>query len=80
MVKIKGMETEQAQALWSGGTDAHGNLPERAVSDGKGNPCRHCLKMNGAPFKKRSIYWVFLKCYEYDELDLINPFQEIVAF
>jgi Protein of unknown function (DUF1203) len=28
-----------------GGPDANGQVPERAVSDGDGNPCRHCLAM-----------------------------------
>ncbi|MBB4172411.1 DUF1203 domain-containing protein [Sulfitobacter noctilucicola] len=27
-----------------GGNDAYDNAPERAISDGDGNPCRHCLK------------------------------------
>jgi Protein of unknown function (DUF1203) len=25
--------------------DANGQVPERGVSDGDGNPCRHCLRM-----------------------------------
>ncbi|OYU19661.1 MAG: hypothetical protein CFE34_04195 [Rhodobacteraceae bacterium PARR1] len=29
----------------AGGLDDYGLLPERAVSDGDGNPCRHCLAM-----------------------------------
>lgn len=37
--------TDIARAYQSGGPDANGQLPERAVSDGGGNPCRHCLKM-----------------------------------
>lgn len=29
---------------WRGGTaDANGQMPERLISDGGGNPCRHCL-------------------------------------
>ncbi|HMA14844.1 MAG: DUF1203 domain-containing protein [Bacteroidota bacterium] len=29
---------------WRGGTaDANGQPPERTISDGGGNPCRHCL-------------------------------------
>ncbi|MBY8976060.1 DUF1203 domain-containing protein [Rhodobacteraceae bacterium NNCM2] len=35
--------TETARHYQGGGTDAYGNRPERAVSDGSGNPCRHCL-------------------------------------
>ena len=37
--------TEIARHYQSGGADANGQLPERAVSDGGGNPCRHCLGM-----------------------------------
>jgi hypothetical protein len=28
----------------AGGPDDYGNPPERTVSDGSGNPCRHCLR------------------------------------
>ncbi len=28
----------------NGAPDAHGNPPEKATSDGAGNPCRHCLQ------------------------------------
>lgn len=37
--------TEVVRAYQAGGPDANGQRPERAVSDGDGNPCRHCLKM-----------------------------------
>ncbi|HMB76557.1 MAG TPA: DUF1203 domain-containing protein, partial [Kiloniellaceae bacterium] len=40
--------TETAQSYWAGGTDAHGMLPERHISDGSGVPCRHCLRAVGA--------------------------------
>ena len=35
----------------AGGPDAYGNPAEHAVSDGGGNPCRHCLRHipEGAP-------------------------------
>lgn len=35
----------------AGGPDAYGNPAEHAVSDGAGNPCRHCLRHipKGAP-------------------------------
>ena len=29
--------------LRAGGGDAYGNPAERTISDGEGNPCRHCL-------------------------------------
>ena len=37
--------TAVVRGYQSGGLDANGQLPERMVSDGGGNPCRHCLKM-----------------------------------
>lgn len=37
------METETARRYQAGAPDAYGNPPEHAVSDGGGNPCRHCL-------------------------------------
>jgi len=30
--------------LRTGGVDAYGDAAERSISDGTGNPCRHCLK------------------------------------
>ncbi len=37
--------TDLARRHQAGGPDANGQTPERAVSDGQGNPCRHCLRM-----------------------------------
>ncbi len=37
--------TEIVRAYQAGGPDANGQVPERHVSDGEGNPCRHCLRM-----------------------------------
>ncbi len=37
--------TEIVRAYQAGGADANGQTPERHISDGDGNPCRHCLKM-----------------------------------
>lgn len=37
--------TETVRAYQAGGLDANGQPPERAVSDGNGIPCRHCLRM-----------------------------------
>lgn len=37
--------TETVRALQAGAPDANGQRPERHVSDGGGNPCRHCLQM-----------------------------------
>lgn len=38
------MTSEQAAYYRSGGVDANGQEPQSTVSDGNGNPCRHCLK------------------------------------
>jgi len=38
------LPTAIVRAIQAGGDDAHGQPPERAVSDGNGNPCRHCLR------------------------------------
>ena len=37
--------THLVRPCQSGGTDANGQVPDRASSDGDGNPCRHCLQM-----------------------------------
>jgi hypothetical protein len=37
--------TEVARHYQAGGADANGQVPERVVAEGTGNPCRHCLKM-----------------------------------
>jgi hypothetical protein len=43
MIRFVAMPTEEALALQAGGADAHGQKPERLISDGDGVPCRHCL-------------------------------------
>lgn len=42
-IHFEAMPTADAEALWNGGTDAYGFLPESRISDGPGHPCRHCL-------------------------------------
>ena len=39
------ISTAIVRAYQAGGVDANGQVPERAVSDGGGNPCRHCLNL-----------------------------------
>ena len=41
MIRFTPIPTETVRALQAGGPDANGQLPERHVSDGGGNPCRH---------------------------------------
>lgn len=44
-MRFVAIPTELVRAYQAGGPDANGQVPERAVSDGGGNPCRHCLRM-----------------------------------
>lgn len=43
MIRAEALPTEVVRALRAGGPDANGQSAERAISDGPGNPCRHCL-------------------------------------
>ena len=45
MLRFVPIPTEIAHAYQAGGVDSYGLLPEQRVSDGGGNPCRHCLRM-----------------------------------
>ncbi len=44
-IRFTPIETDLVRRYRSGGADANGQAPEHAVSDGDGNPCRHCLSM-----------------------------------
>jgi len=43
-IRFHALPTADVRALQRGGPDAHGQPAERTVSDGEGNPCRHCLQ------------------------------------
>ena len=43
-IRFHPIPTETARAYRAGAPDAYGNPPERTVSTGPGNPCRHCLE------------------------------------
>lgn len=45
MIRFTPIPTETVRAYQSGAPDANGQMPERHISDGGGNPCRHCLGM-----------------------------------
>lgn len=45
MTRFVPIPTDLARHYQAGGADNYGLLPERRISDGGGNPCRHCLKM-----------------------------------
>ena len=40
---FQALPTDQVRQLQNGGADANGLVPEKQISDGQGNPCRHCL-------------------------------------
>ncbi len=42
-VKFLPLPSDKISFLRRGGHDAYGCVAEHAVSDGLGNPCRHCL-------------------------------------
>lgn len=42
-IRFIALPSHEVAALQSGAPDAHGQLPERDISDGDGVPCRHCL-------------------------------------
>jgi len=44
MSKFHPMPPPHARALQHGGPDANNQPAEHSISDGQGNPCRHCLK------------------------------------
>jgi len=44
-IRFTPIPTAIVRAYQAGCIDANGQAPERHVSDGDGNPCRHCLKM-----------------------------------
>jgi hypothetical protein len=50
-LRFIGLDSEAVRALQDGTPDANGQVPERQISDGGGNPCRHCLDdiAGGAP-------------------------------
>lgn len=44
-MRFVAIPTDVVQGYQSGGPDANGQVPELTVSNGGGNPCRHCLKL-----------------------------------
>ncbi len=42
-IRFEAIPTLAAEALWAGGTDSYGRVPEEHLSYGEGTPCRHCL-------------------------------------
>lgn len=48
MIRFIPLQTALVERWRAGGADDYGLAPERAVSDGDGIPCRHCLKVTPA--------------------------------
>lgn len=44
-IRFTPIPTDIVRAYQAGGRDANGQMPEHKVSDGGGNPCRHCLRL-----------------------------------
>jgi hypothetical protein len=44
IIKYIALSTDIVQKLINGEPDANGQMPEKSISDGAGNPCRHCLQ------------------------------------
>jgi hypothetical protein len=44
-ITYSAISSDQVRAYQGGGRDANGQIPERQISDGQGNPCRHCLDL-----------------------------------
>ncbi len=44
-IRFVALPSELVNTLQAGGPDANGQPPERAISDGDGVPCRHCLEL-----------------------------------
>jgi hypothetical protein len=42
---VRGIPSEHADALRSGGLDANSQAALSRVAEGQGNPCRHCLQL-----------------------------------
>ena len=51
-LRFLALPTALVRDLQNGGRDANGQAPERQISDGDGNTCRHCLAeiVEGDPF------------------------------
>lgn len=50
-IQFTSLPSDKVQNLRANGLDAYAMRPERSISDGEGNPCRHCLMdiPKGAP-------------------------------
>lgn len=68
-LKIIAMPTKDARAYQRGEPDAHGMIPEKHVSTGPGNPCRHCLSTIEAGAEKLVL--------AYRPFEDVQPYAEV---
>lgn len=61
-IKFLPLPSDKVNLLRNGGRDAYDCLPERIVSDGEGNPCRHCLD-----FVPKGAGMLILACRPFDK-------------
>lgn len=66
---ITALPTDTVTALRRGAPDAFGHTPERHISDGNANPCRHCL----CDIPKGAIMLVLA----YKPFDGTHPYAEV---
>lgn len=57
MIAFSALPATAIARLRSGGLDAYGRAPERAISDGTGIPCRHCLHQVPAGASYLIVAW-----------------------
>ena len=68
-LKFNALPTDKIRSLQTGGPDANGLVPERTISNGHGNPCRHCLRE--IPYDKEMLI------VAYRPFPTIHPYAEV---
>ncbi|QPH54350.1 DUF1203 domain-containing protein [Pontivivens ytuae] len=56
-IRFHALPTDEVRAVQRGGPDFWGGAPDRAISDGDGVPCRHCLKPVPAGAAYLTLAW-----------------------
>jgi hypothetical protein len=68
-IRFTALPTPDVRVVQAGGHDANGLPPERAISDGDGNPCRHCLTEIAAGQPMLVLAWrPFPRAHPYAEV------------
>ena len=67
-VKFLPLPSDKVNSIRRGGLDAYGRVPEWVVSDGNGNPCRHCLGFIPKGFEMLIL--------AYRPFDVLQPYAE----